>query len=203
MAKLDALPLYLRQLSLYKPARRFNIRSIFYRYNQAAVAMIVHQHKDQGWSLFMIERAEYKGDLWSGHMAFPGGKKDKASDNSNIMTACRETHEEVGVQLKDKQHHLTHLKARTTVSIPKKGAKRLQISPHVFYLSEEPELLLNEEVANTFWIPLDFFKDPKNRESMQFKIKGRVTVKLPCYTYKNRRIWGLSLRFIDELLTQI
>ena len=43
-----------------------------------------------------IRRAERAGDPWSGHVAFPGGKRE-AGDADDVATAAREAREETGV----------------------------------------------------------------------------------------------------------
>ena len=48
--------------------------------------------------ILMIKRADREGDPWSGHMAFPGGRMDKA-DAHGYAVAVRETEEEVGLSL--------------------------------------------------------------------------------------------------------
>ncbi len=48
--------------------------------------------------MFFIERALHKKDPWSGQIAFPGGGKE-FKDRDVFSTACRETHEEVGMKL--------------------------------------------------------------------------------------------------------
>ena len=38
-----------------------------------------------------------------------------------------------------------------------------------------------------------------NGERMHWR-RGNVDIPLPCYMYQGRRIWGLSLMMLDELL---
>jgi hypothetical protein len=77
------------------------------------------------------------------------------------------------------------------------GKRPMVVSPFVFKLKQEVSLKLNHEATETLWVPTSYFKTPKNRESMYWAVKG-MKLKLPCYWYKNRRIWGLTLRMIDE-----
>jgi 8-oxo-dGTP pyrophosphatase MutT (NUDIX family) len=44
---------------------------------QAAVALIVRGDVDL--EVLLIKRARREGDLWSGHMALPGGRRDPAT----------------------------------------------------------------------------------------------------------------------------
>jgi 8-oxo-dGTP pyrophosphatase MutT (NUDIX family) len=48
--------------------------------------------------LLFIKRSEHEGDPWSGHMAFPGGRHEP-HDASLEATACRETMEELSLDL--------------------------------------------------------------------------------------------------------
>ena len=59
---------------------------------------------DQGWvqrgdpEILFIRRATRKGDRWTGHVAFPGGKRE-SSDADDRSTSIRETEEEIGLDL--------------------------------------------------------------------------------------------------------
>ena len=55
----------------------------------AAVAAILRQ-APSGLEVLFIKRAERDGDPWSGHMAFPGGRREP-HDSDLYSTALRET----------------------------------------------------------------------------------------------------------------
>lgn len=175
----------------YKPKKIWMKRLL----KRSAVAMILRQ-RTEGLSILMIKRAERDGDPWSGHMAFPGGRMDPG-DAHGLAVASRETEEEVGLTLDEKVPcigRLSELRARA------KGRHRsLIVSPYVFKIDGDPVLTPNHEVAEVIWVPLDFILDDGNRETMHFK-RGKFEGHLPFYMYQQRRIWGLSLQMLDELV---
>jgi hypothetical protein len=57
----------------------------------------------------------------------------------------------------------------------------------------------NYEVAEVVWVPLEFLLDTDNREKMVWEFKG-ASISMPCYFFGERRIWGLSLMMLDELM---
>ncbi len=184
------LQLIVTKLAEHSPSKP-RLRPIMKR---SAVAMIL-QVRDGELHILMIKRAERKGDPWSGHMAFPGGRMDK-SDANGYAVAVRETAEEIGLQLTDEDEcigRLSDLNAR-----PRKRALGMAVSPFVFRLEREVEFTLNYEVAETVWVPLEYLLEESNREQFQMKWKG-LEVSMPCYMYQGYCIWGLSLMMLDEL----
>jgi 8-oxo-dGTP pyrophosphatase MutT (NUDIX family) len=177
-------------LSRHKPRKKL-IRPLLKR---SAVAMIL-QELEREVRILMIKRSERDGDPWSGHMAFPGGRMDPG-DRHGFDVALRETHEEIGLQLDERDPCIGRLSEITTHPGLRRHA--MVVSPYVFKLERDVELRLNYEVAEVVWVPLRYLMEPANRERMVWDRAG-VKVPLPCYMYQERRIWGLSLLMLDEL----
>jgi 8-oxo-dGTP pyrophosphatase MutT (NUDIX family) len=147
--------------------------------------------------VMMIKRAEREGDPWSGHMAFPGGRFDGRFDRNVWQTALRETWEEVGVRCEDIGDYMGRLSDVVTPSHVRRPA--MVVTPFVYKVPEKPRFTVNYEVAEIVWVPLEFFRNLHNRETMRWQ-RGPLSLNLPCYFYQGRRIWGLSLQMLDELL---
>ncbi|WWC58054.1 uncharacterized protein I303_100589 [Kwoniella dejecticola CBS 10117] len=99
---------------------------------------------------------------WSSHIAFPGGRHEP-DDQSAYFTALRETWEEVGIDLAEKEFlHVGRLDEReVTTSL---GKRLLMIlSPFVFLqtspFSPPPELQATE-VSSVHWIPISMLAPP-------------------------------------------
>lgn len=111
--------------------------------------------------LFYIQRTSREGDKWSGHVAFPGGKKEQ-TDCDDQATAARESLEEVGFDLTSSDFlYLGCLDDRPVTSgghvIPgffMAPLVWLQIS------AETPSVRMQtSEVAAWRWVPLSYL-DP-------------------------------------------
>ncbi|GAA5913973.1 hypothetical protein JCM5296_006716 [Sporobolomyces johnsonii] len=127
--------------------------------------------------ILYIKRATRTSDKWSGHVAFPGGRQEP-EDESAEFTALRETWEEVGLDLAEKEWiSIGQLDDREiTTSL---GKRLLMIlSPFVF-LHTSPHAPLPElqetEVASAHWIPLDLLHSPAARYgSVEIDIASRL-----------------------------
>lgn len=162
----------------------------------AAVAVVFLENNTEP-KLLMIKRAIRIGDPWSGHMAFPGGRFQAEDKNMN-ETAIRETWEEVGLRPKDSSW------CGSLPLVAPLAAKEVAVSicPYLFVIKEEPELTLNHEVQDIFWLPLSFFFDAKNSDRFEYEWQGKV-FNLPCFRYQDEVIWGLSYRILVTLLDRI
>lgn len=189
----SVLELIVSRLDEHNPARRW-LRPLMKR---SAVALVLQVRAGQ-LHILMIKRAERKGDPWSGHMAFPGGRMDK-TDANGFAVATRETREEVDLTLHTDEciGRLSDVHTR-----PGQLALGMAVSPFVFHLEREVQLQPNYEVAETVWVPMEFLLDPDNREQMTWEYKG-LSFTMPCYRYEGREIWGLSLMMLDELMDMV
>lgn len=166
---------------------------------RAGVCIIVCEHPELGPALLMIQRAIHEGDPWSGQMAFPGGKHD-TNDVHITATALRELSEELAIDATPLTRfgRLSDILAR-----PYRPMKKPMVVTPILFESSVVKLnpQPNHEVADVLWIPLTLFK-PQNRQQMQWNKNG-LQMQLPCYTYRDKKIWGLSLMMIDELLSAL
>ncbi len=170
--------------------------------SRAAIAMIVRPGSApdaaaNSIDILMMRRADRIGDPWSGHMAFPGGKMD-SKDESSFETSLRELAEETGIP--EPQRVLSSVgRLSDVLTRNHSGQRPMVVTPFVFELTEAVTFDPNHEVAELVWVPLDYLRQESHRNKMDWELKG-VKFKLPCYLYEGRRIWGLSLSMLDELL---
>lgn len=166
---------------------------------RSAVAILLVQGA-QELELLMIKRADKQGDPWSGHMAFPGGRYEVNLDTDMASTAKRETLEEIGINIDALAAPIGQLSDVLTPSHAQRT--KMSVSVFVYALPEKPSYRMNHEVADVIWIPLSLFLDDTKRDTMQWEYQGS-SIDLPCYFYQGQRIWGLSLKMLDELVERV
>ncbi len=163
---------------------------------RAAVAMILIG-TPQAKELLFIRRANYQGDPWSGDVAFPGGGIE-TQDADSRATAERETSEEIGLVLAN-EAYLGTLGSINGAYLP------VNIACHLYQLTERPQLELNNEVLETFYIPLAVLLEPgRNRES-NFAYRGTQHTHpiVDLEGYCERFLWGISYRLLQKFFSTL
>lgn len=162
---------------------------------RCGVAVLLDEHADEGLRVLLMRRAQRAGDPWSGDMSFPGGRMS-AHDRSPLMTAIRETQEEIGVTVSQADYL-----GRMSDVITRKHEhwRPMIVTPHVFALEGDFSVQLNHEAVEVVQVPLSYFAEKKNRELMHWQT-GRVNWQMPCFYYDDCRIWGLTLYMLRELV---
>jgi len=160
---------------------------------QAAVAAILHGPDAE---LLFILRATVAGDPWSGHIAFPGGRRE-SHDASLHDTAVRETREELGIDLSSAEL----LGVLDDVG-PVSRKKPLVVRPFVFHVPELPAPAPNREVADVLSAPLGDLLRGVDRGTMPFEWEGHA-ITLPRVDLAGHRLWGMTLRMVDDLLHRV
>jgi 8-oxo-dGTP pyrophosphatase MutT (NUDIX family) len=162
---------------------------------RAAVALIIRAGADEAPELLFIQRADYPGDPWSGQVAFPGGREEEG-DPTLTHTAFRETLEETGIDLlRDGTviGTLDDLRPQT-VRLP-----AVIVRPYVVLLNRFEPLVLSDEVALAFWIPLEAFKDAPSWQDTDVMARG-VQMNRRAFHHQGHVIWGMTERILAQLL---
>jgi 8-oxo-dGTP pyrophosphatase MutT (NUDIX family) len=161
---------------------------------QAAVAIVLRQ-PPSGLEVLFIRRAEREGDLWSGHVAFPGGRVEPGEGVEEA--AVRETWEEVGIDLRRAGVRLGALDELPAIG--RGRAVGLSIQPWVWALSGDPgPFRLSEEVAAVQWVRFADLLDPARRAPFPYVHEG-VELVLPSLDVDGLVIWGLTYRMLEIL----
>jgi len=163
---------------------------------QAAV-MIILKEGDRGYSILFIKRTENESDVFSGHMAFPGGKM-QTPDKDTLDTAIRETVEETGIDLRKSGRIIGEL---DDFHPNNPRANHYVVTPFLSLLKEDVELTLDHgEVADAVWIPIHHLNDPRNQEIRILKRTGGVSEDSVFY-YDDYVIWGMTGRILYQFLS--
>ena len=158
---------------------------------RAAVAVVLAPNPD---SILLIRRAEREGDRWSGQLGFPGGRWS-AGDPDLLVTATRETREEVGLDLSVDAliGTLDDLAPSTAVLPP------ILVRPFVFSRRSQESLILNAEVALAWWQPLEPLLQPEALQPVELGRHGTL-VRTMGYHLEQGVLWGMSERILRPML---
>lgn len=125
-----------------------------------------------------------------GQISFPGGRFME-KDKNLITTALRETEEETGISNNDVQ-----IIGKLSPTVATSGHF---VIPYVGIIENDVKIKIQEdEVEEYFFAKIHDLLQPSNLK------KGRFYgMKLPYYQVSNYKIWGLTFRFITDLLQRI
>ena len=163
---------------------------------RAAVALIFRAGEGGAPELLFIKRADYPADPWSGQIAFPGGREE-AGDANLADTAVRETREETGIDLRSDGiviGTLDDLRPQTT-RLP-----AITVRPYVVLLNRADSLLLSDEVALAFWVPLEELRQAGSWRDTSVFARG-IQLSARAFHHEGHVIWGMTERILAQLLT--
>jgi len=161
--------------------------------SHAAVALILDSAAStDDPEIVFIERARVPNDPWSGHIAFPGGRREPG-DQLPLDTAVRETEEEIGVDLSAGQllGQLDDLTGRRS--------HHLVVSCFVFMMSSVGTFRQNHEVADVFTLPISRLLETKRQTEVQYEAwQGQVFPAIRLSDHEEPIVWGLTYRFLEN-----
>eukprot|EP00003_Mantamonas_plastica_P012639 TRINITY_DN22592_c0_g1_i1.p1 TRINITY_DN22592_c0_g1~~TRINITY_DN22592_c0_g1_i1.p1 ORF type:complete len:293 (-),score=79.99 TRINITY_DN22592_c0_g1_i1:21-899(-) len=142
-----------------------------------------------------------------GQVSFPGGKMDPEDNNDAVVTALRETHEEIGIEREDVQIlGLTHDFAAVT---------GIRVTPVVGFLGSFPsdEYVRNEltkwsehEIEDVFTVPIADLVDPEHLKIETHEDHTGIfgtKFTMPEFTSTGHRIWGLTAIMTDAFIREV
>lgn len=141
--------------------------------------------------VLVLKRRANPRDPWSGHYAFPGGRRDD-SDPSLLATCIRETYEECGIQLSTsnlvKQYPVHTAGNHLNLSIP--------VTTYLFELPAQPEIRLQtSEISCHEWLELEYVADEANiiKRPMSPRCPD---VLFPCIPATEGFVWGFTYEML-------
>ena len=164
---------------------------------RAAVALAFRDGAAGGLELLFIRRAEQEKDPWSGHMGFPGGRREPG-DPDLEATAVRETLEETGLDLAADGERLGALDE--VKALARGRPVDLAIAPFVFRLRRRLDGAPSHEVVSLHWLALERLLASQTRSTLQYQYEETL-LELPCLRIDGLVIWGLTYRMFESLVS--
>ena len=157
---------------------------------RAAVGIIVCSLPVE--SVLLVKRNEHRRDPWSGHYAFPGGRREDG-DATIYQTCVREVAEETGILLEPGS-----LERACEPALAGRNVKApILVQPYVFRLEERPQVTIEErEIARYAWLSTESFRDLARHRIVEV----RSTMIRPVYPMDDYFIWGFTYSLLCRLL---
>ena len=158
--------------------------------NRASVLIPLSMHR--GEPSLLLTRRSTKLRSFSGHVSFPGGKRDQ-EDKSDYCTSLRESWEEVGLE----QEQIRFVGELEQMLSP----HGCLVSPFVARIPNQFEPKINEaEIESCFWVPISFFLDSKQHQLRQHHERRPHTHFTHHFYFNDYHIWGMTALMILRLL---
>ncbi|KLT73532.1 NUDIX hydrolase [Neisseria arctica] len=157
-------------------------------YHDAAVLLAVVRRESQ-WQILLTRRADTLR-RHTGQIALAGGRCDD-TDDSPTVTALRETDEETGIA---PQYWQTFPQLP-----PYYTPSGYSVFPIPAICSDNPKTQPNtEEVAEIFYLPLDFALNRENYSTRTFQYSHQ-SLEVPVLPYLHYDIWGLTAMILYDM----
>jgi 8-oxo-dGTP pyrophosphatase MutT (NUDIX family) len=154
-----------------------------------AAVLVPLINRAEGMTVLLTQRTAHLS-AHAGQISFPGGRVEE-EDADAIVTALRETEEEVGLT-----RDLIDVIGRLDTYVTGTG---FEITPIVGLVEPAYTLTIDPfEVAEAFEVPLSYILDRKNHNRTERESAGRTRVffVLP---YQGRNIWGATAGMLVNL----
>ena len=162
-------------------------------FRQQAAIMLLLQEQVTGWHIILTKRSDHL-NKHPGQVAFPGGKYDE-TDGDFLITALRETHEEVGIA-PELVKPIMALQSR-------QSRYDTKVYPYVGLIDTETTYYANpDELSAVFSVPIAFLLNNRPKRLDMYKENNRP-VYMPCWQFGEFQIWGLTAGILVDFLHNI
>jgi 8-oxo-dGTP pyrophosphatase MutT (NUDIX family) len=160
---------------------------------KSAVMILFFIDNQQKAKIIFIRRSDYVG-IHAGQMGLPGGRYEE-SDENTLITALRETTEEIGIP----SEKIEVLGKLSGIYIP---PSNFYVDPYIGFLSEKPEYAIDtREVKEVIEICLSDLMSDNAVQYKHFVTHGKSQTTLaPYYLIDNVEIWGATAMIVSELI---
>jgi len=166
----------------------------------AAVLILLYPFEDENgnekfdWKMPLVLRPQYEGmHNHGGQIGLPGGGREEQDENL-MMTAIRETQEEIGVIVPK----INILGALSDLYIPPSDSL---VTPFVGFLDSKPNFVLDpKEVDRIIEAPLSSLKNPQLRLQKQVTLANKIILDVPYFALNEDSIWGATAMMLNEFL---
>ena len=152
--------------------------------NEAEAAVSIIRSSQPKEAVLLLRRRKTENDPWSGHFAFPGGRREPG-DSSIFQTCLRETLEEASISLDDSMsfRQLPLAAAGRNVMAP------ILVQPFLFHLENRPTVTVEtSEIESYLWLEVETFMD-RSRHEVREVLPGRFR---PVFPLEDYYLWGFS-----------
>lgn len=158
-------------------------------HHREAAVLLATVYRESQWQILLTRRADTLRQH-TGQIALAGGRRD-AADTDLTFTALRETCEETGITA---SHWQTFPQLQ-----PYYTPSGYTVAPVPAICEESPPTQANiAEVAEIFYLPLDFALQQQNYASRAFHYQGQALT-VPTLPYLHYDIWGLTAMILYDL----
>nr|MBF0223165.1 CoA pyrophosphatase [Desulfobulbaceae bacterium] len=159
-------------------------------------AVLVPIYRDSGGKLRLVLIRRSSGGIHGGQLAFPGGKHEP-DDQIMLLTALRETREEIGL-------HAERVAVLAELPPVETKATGFRIYPFLGVIVPQKWVVDEREVADVLDIDLEALADPSMYgEEMVRYDAWPCPRRIAFYRVGTLKLWGASFRILQQLMPRI